>query len=634
MTRHEFRELASPDTAREILAELDVDTDIEEVSLGQASGRRLATRIDADIDVPGFDRAAMDGYAVRAADTFGASEAKPTRLAVVDSMAAGESPTIEIDREAAVQVATGATLPPGTNAVVPVERTTSLDGEVAIATPVAPGDHVQYRGADIAAGDRALSPGTRLGARHVALLSAIGREFVPVRGRPRVAVLSTGGELVDPGEPLDPAAGEIYDVNGVAISAAIEAAGGVPKRLHTAPDDPAELRETLSAAAASADLLVTSGSTSAGSVDVLPDVIEEHGELLLHGVAMKPGRPLLVGRAFDTPLVGLPGYPVSAMAVFRTFVAPIIRKTAHVDEPDRATVSARLGSRIRYDGGRMRLVPVGLVEDGNGSDVAYPLSRGSGATTSLAETDGVVRMSPGTNTLSRGRDVTVERFDASAPIPSPLVVGDPDPLLSGLLDDVEEPRFLRVPVRDIDRWVENGVPDVVVAPRGLSGVSTVAPDPEDTASWETLARFTREWGLVGEASTMEGGRSGVDILDSVEHLASLAGSLGLRHAFDDWVAATMQDGNDAITQDGLPGLESAARAVHEGRTRVGLALSTTADRLSLDYLPLGSQELVVAVDSARREKPGVRDFESILADRLGRRLADLPGYAEVESEEP
>jgi len=618
--RREFRSLSPPEEVHEALASLDVGGETAEVPLSAAHDRVLAERIDAPIDVPGFARAAMDGYAVRARETFGAGEATPITFAVRGSVHAGEEPSVSVEAGAAAEVATGAVMPAGADAVVPVERVREGDGEVAVESAVTPGENVMQRGADIASGSRALGPGTRLGPRHVGLLAALGRETVPVLARPAVGVVSTGEELVQPGGQCRAEAGQIYDVNSHSIASAVRAAGGKPAVYEAASDDYDDLRETLSRAAGESALLLTSGSTSAGSADLLYDLLADHGETLVHGVAIKPGRPTLVGRIFETPYVGLPGYPVSALTVFQVFVVPRLRSAAGRPEPAGTSVDATLRTRVRYDGGRLRLLPVGLVEDGDGSLVAYAPAKGSGATTTLAETDGVVRLPPEESLLSAGSDVEVTPFDAADPVPSLLGVGDPDPLVAALLDSVSAPRYLTLGPADARRWFANGIPDVLVTAAGESGDGPSLPRGAPDA--EVLTGWRREWGLV----VPEGNPAGVDGLDALADgdlaLSTLDADLTLREAFDDALDAAGIDVNG--DGEGLPGIESAARSVAAGRADVGLGLRETAETLGLDFIGVGSQPIRLVAAGDRQGKPAVAALAAA-AERTDR-LDGLAGY--------
>jgi molybdenum cofactor synthesis domain-containing protein len=588
MTRREFRDLSPPDEAREALESLDVGGGVESVPLVDAESRTLAERVDATIDVPGFARAAMDGYAVRASDTFGASESDPVPLPVVGTVHAGSEPDCTVGEGEAVQVATGAVMPDGADAVVPVERTVEHENGVDITAAVAPGDSVMFRGADIAAGDRALGPGTHLGPRHIGLLAALGRETAPVRAEPTVGVVSTGEELVQPGSDLDAGAGQIYDVNSHSVAAAVEAAGGEAVRYTPATDDEETLRAALREAAAETDLLLTSGSTSAGEADLLYRLVEEEGEILVHGVALKPGRPMLVGRVFGTPYVGLPGYPVSALSVFRTFVAPRLREASGRPEATTPTVDATLATRVRYEGGRLRLVAVGLITDGDGTLAAYAPAKGSGATTTLAETDGVVRMDPETT----------------------------------LMPDLDATRYLPLGPADARRWLEDSIPDVLVADQSVL---------DDDTDGEALAFWAREWGLVVPEGN-PAGLSGVeDLVEADCHFANLDDSLTLRTALGDRLVTLAIDPADI---DGyhreLPGIESAARSVAAGRADVGLGLRTTADALGLEFVPVGTQRLTLLCNPRRTGKDSIDRLCALLDERLADLLAETPGYEALE----
>ena len=280
----EFRTLADPETVRETIADLDLGGGVEQVDLRDARGRVLAERVDAAIDVPGFDRAAMDGYAVQASDTVGAGEVDPAVLDRAGTVHAGKKPDVTVDPGTCVEISTGAVMPPGADAVVVVERTDEIEADagqdtasddtaIEIRTAVAPSENVMLAGADIAAGARALGPGTRLTPREIGLLSALGVDEVPVRTRPRVGIISTGDELVPPGEPLDSERGEIYDVNTTTIAAGVDAAGGEPVVYPHAGDDFEAMEDLLRQAADECDLVLSSGSTSASAVDVIYRVI-------------------------------------------------------------------------------------------------------------------------------------------------------------------------------------------------------------------------------------------------------------------------------------------------------------------------------------------------------------------------
>ncbi|WP_226039442.1 molybdopterin biosynthesis protein [Natrinema sp. DC36] len=633
MNRKEFRDLASPDEAREAIDSLSLEGGIERVPLEEARGRVLVARLDAELDVPGFDRASLDGYALRARDTFGADEADPARLELVGEVHAGAEPDVVLEEGQAVEISTGAVMPDGADAMVPVERTDRVEprstkrasgatasaesggANVLIRTSVAPGDNVMFAGADIAAGERALGPGTAITPRDIGLLSALGIDEVPVRAKPRVGIVSTGDELVRPGEELHSERGEIYDVNSYTIAAGVEDAGGEAVLYPHAGDEQDEMEEILRTAADECDLVLSSGSTSASAVDVIYRVIEEQGELLLHGVSIKPGKPMLIGRLDDSAYVGLPGYPVSAMMVFRTFVAPAIRQAAGVPEPASATVSGRLARQERYEEGRHRLMPVGLVTDGAGETLVYPVDKGSGATTSLADADGVVEVGPETDYLEAGEPVTVTLFSPEVRPPTLFGVGEGDPTVARLLDGLENPRYLSVGTRPGLRQLREGVPDVAVA---------AGPLEYDIESTE-LGRWEREWGLIvrtGNPDEIEGLE---DLVDRDLRFVNRTTDSGLRSSLGSTVADLAEERGvdrheivDAIDgfDLGVRAHESPARKVIAGDADAGLGLRETADRLDLGFVPLGEQPVRVLANPDRTEKEGVRELERVLADVL------------------
>ncbi|QCJ46270.1 molybdopterin biosynthesis protein [Haloprofundus sp. MHR1] len=623
--RKEFRDLAEPEEAHAAIASLDLEPEPESVPLAEARGRVLAERVDAELDVPGFDRASMDGYAVRAKDTFGADEADPATLELVGEVHAGAEPDVTVEPGTCAEISTGAVMPPGADAVVIVERTEERgENEIEIRTAVAPGDSVMFAGADIAAGARALGPGTLLTPREIGLLSALGRDEVPVRGRPRVGIVSTGDELVRPGETLQSARGQIYDVNSYTIAAGVEEAGGEAVLYPHAGDDYDEMERLLLRASEECDLVLSSGSTSASAVDVIYRVIEDRGELLLHGVAVKPGKPMLVGRLDDSAYVGLPGYPVSALTIFRTFVAPAVRRAAGVPEPQTATVSGKMAVRERYGEGRMRLMPVGLLEDEAGETLVYPVDKGSGATTSLVEADGIVEVHPDTEYLGEGEAVDVMLFSPDVRPPSLLGVGEDDPLLNRLLDRLGAPRYLPVGSREGLRRLRDGVPDVAVV---------AGPDDRDVDSVD-LGGWRREWGLVvpdGNPANIAGVSSLVD--DDLRFVNRDSNS-GLRASLGDQVADLADERGvsrrDLVSEiDGfdrsVKASESPARRVLAGDADAGVGLRTTADRLGLGFVSLGWQDVRVRANPERTGKPSVDAFRAVL-DEADDRTDALSGY--------
>ncbi len=633
MSRKAFRTLADPDEVSETIASLSLAAGTEHVNLDSAHGRTLAERITADIDVPGFDRASMDGYAVRARDTIEASEVDPATLALVGTVHAGEQPDLTVDPGTCVEISTGAVLPEGSDAVVVVERTDEIeaDGErrIECRTTVTPSENVMLAGADVAAGMRALGAGTRLTPREIGLLSAIGCESVPVVETPTVGIISTGQELVRPGDELDSQRGEIYDVNSYTIAAGVEAAGGEPVVYPHAGDDFDEMERLLRKAADECELVVSSGSTSASAVDVIYRVIEDRGELLVHGVAVKPGKPMLVGRldrsdGGHSAYIGLPGYPVSALTIFRIFVAPAIRQAAGRPEPATASLRGEMATEARSEEGRLRLLSVGVVADSAGRKLVYPVDKGSGATMTLAEADGVVRISPNTDYLEAGEQVTVELFSPTVRPPELLGIGEDDPALSVLLDNVGSTRYLPLGSREGLRRLRNGLPDFAV----VAGTADRSDNAVSVGGWH------REWGLIVPDGNPAGIETLGELADSDLRFVNRETTSGLRSSLSNALASLAEDrgvsrhslvesikGFDSTVK----AFESPARRVIEQRADVGLGLKTTADKHGLGFVSLGDQRVELLVNPDRREKPAVEQLETTIGT-LAEHCTSLSGY--------
>ena len=399
VVRKEFRKLVTMDEARRIIQRFDIHPNIIERDIENASGCALAEDVVSGVDVPPFNRASMDGYAVRASDTYSAREDRPVRLKLVGSIPAGINPDFHINRGEAAEIATGAVMPAGADAVVMVEYT-DIDVDLYVRRPVSINENIMPAGADIMVGERALKKGTLLTARELGVLAAIGKKKIPVCGL-NVGIISTGNELAEPGCELH--AGEIYDINSFSLSCSVKECGGTPVRYGTVRDDESGIRKALMEASQNCDIILTSGSTSAGSGDIMYRIIEENGTVLAHGIDIKPGKPAIIGEIFGKPIFGLPGYPASSLIIFNEFVAPLLRKIIG-KKGGRVQTKATLAARIRSEG-RTQLLPVGIVRG-----MAYPIEKGSGAITTLSEADGFIDIPAGVEMLEMGEAVDVTLF--------------------------------------------------------------------------------------------------------------------------------------------------------------------------------------------------------------------------------
>jgi molybdopterin molybdotransferase len=359
-------------------------TAVEGVALDQALGRVPAAAIVAPEPLPGFARATVDGYAVRAADTYGASEGLPSYLDVRGAVAMGHAPDAEVTPGGAVAIPTGGALPPGADAVVMVEHTQeAMAGTIEVVRPVAPGDGLVRADEDVAAGATLAEPGRPLRAPDLALLAAAGVTTIDAHARPRVAILSTGDEVVDPATPTL-AAGQVRDAITVALAALVREAGGDPDPRGIVPDDRDALAGALVTALGASDIVVVSAGSSVGMRDQTADVVAGLGEIFCHGLALRPGKPTLLADCGGVPLVGLPGNPRSALVVFRLIGMPLVRLVGGVTTvPPEPVVSARLARDLPSAAGRLDVVQV-TVSDG----VATPLFGPSAVLSGLRAADG------------------------------------------------------------------------------------------------------------------------------------------------------------------------------------------------------------------------------------------------------
>ena len=400
-----FTSTISIDEARaRLAAAVRPITRTEFVPLSEAAGRVAARDVAAAIFVPPFARAQMDGYAVVAADTARASAASPVRLEIVERIYTGTAPSTRLAAGQCAEIATGAPLPEGADAVVMAEET-EPDGENAarIRMTVTAGQNVGRQGADLSPGDVVVRAGEVLNPSRIGALAAVGADTIEVYARPRVAVMSTGNEIVPPGQAL--AASQIYDVNRFTLCAVVAAHGGSPEPHDAAPDDLNELQDAFDRCK-DADIIVLSGGSSVGERDLIVDLVRQRdGQMIFHGIAVKPGKPTAFARFGDAAFFGMPGNPTSCLSNAYILLVPFLRATARLPLETPRTVSARLGKRIVSQAGRHQFYTV-RVENG----VALPAFKGSGDITSMSRADGYIEIPADQAVVEEGAVLTVTLF--------------------------------------------------------------------------------------------------------------------------------------------------------------------------------------------------------------------------------
>lgn len=403
MTMRPFTSTISIDEAKAIIAAGVSPIDrTERVRIEEARGRVLAADVVAAADVPPFDRASMDGYAVVAADTAEARRERPTRARLAGRIYTGDMPTSAITPGHCLEIATGAPMPAGADAVIMVEETAVDGDEITFFASVRAGQNIGRRGADIATGQVVVGGGTVLNPSRIGAIAAIGLDEAEVWARPRVAVLSTGNEIARQGDPLQP--GQIYDINRFTVSAVVADHGGIAVAVETARDTLPALHAALDECLRH-DLVVFSGGSSVGERDLILDVVRARGEIAFHGIAVKPGKPTLFGHVEGTPVFGMPGYPTSCLSNAYILLVPALRRMARLPLTAPQTVALPLAARVASVPGRHQFYSV-RIEDGR----AVPAFKASGDITSMSRSDGYIEIAAEVTEVAEGTEVVVTLF--------------------------------------------------------------------------------------------------------------------------------------------------------------------------------------------------------------------------------
>ncbi|MCX8196254.1 MAG: molybdopterin biosynthesis protein [Acidilobaceae archaeon] len=610
---------------------------VERVDIEEAYGRVLAEDVYAGIDVPHFDRSTVDGYAVRAEDTFGASELSPVELRVIGSVAPGRRPEISVGRREAAEISTGAFLPAGANAVVMVEHSKRVGERVLLFKAAVPGENVLSVGGDISAGELVLRRCTKLGERELGVLAALGYREVPVFRRPRVSVISTGDELVPPGEPLS--VGKIYDINSYTVYSSLLKLGAEPRHLGIVRDSFEEMKRTVEEAEAASDVVIVSGGTSAGPTDMIYKVFSEMGPpgVIVHGLKVKPGKPTVIAISRGGKLlVGLPGYPSSALMIFNLVVKPLINRMLCLDEGEQR-IRARLAVRAEGARGRRGLYPVSLIDMGD-RIVAYPLSAESGAIKVLAQADGFIQVPETAEYLQEGEEVEVTLFSYQYMPAELYVVGSHDVALDRLIS------LSGLRAKTINVGSLEGMRSALRGEADVAGMHIV---DEETGEYNVpvlekygargvvLVRgYLREQGLVVQRGNPAGVRGIEDLLrlrlvnrnkgsgtrfllDA--KLRELAKERGV--SFEDLVSSIEGYSYEVRTHTAV------AAAVAQGKADAGIAIRAAAIAYGLDFVSLGWERFDLVIPKQKLGREPVKRLLALLRSEVFRReLERLGGY--------
>lgn len=601
-------------------------------ALADALGCALIEDVVAPIDVPPFDRSNVDGFAVRSADLASAAEASPVRLMLNDEViACGTAPTRPVLSGSATSIATGGPVPRGADAIVMVEHTQPAGSSaIEIRRAASPGQYVSYAGSDIARGEALLRAGTVIGSREIGMLAACGIAQVTVARRTRVAVLSTGDELVKPGAALRPAA--IYDTNGAIVTAAIAENGGDAMFLGAVADDEDALEAAMRAALAISDVLVLSGGTSKGAGDVSHRIIGRLGKpgIIAHGVALKPGKPLCLAVCDGKPVVILPGFPTSAMFTFHDMIVPVLRRMAGLPPRPDAKVTARVPVRIVSEIGRTEFVMVSLVAGSDGL-IAYPSGKGSGAITSFAQADGFLKIDALADQMPAGTQAEVTLFTPHVRVPDLVIVGSHCTGLDLVTAPLARAGFS---VRSIAVGSLGGL---AAAKRGECDFAPIHLFDEKSETYNTPY-------LVEGLELVPGWRrmQGIVFRQGDTRFEGLTAEAAVRSALADPACIMVNRNQGAGTRiliDRLLGdirpdgywnqprsHNAVAAAVAQHRADWGMTIAPVAHASNLGFIPLAEEHYDFALVSSRKQRPAVQAFLDALGSDESRAALSSAGF--------
>ncbi len=605
---------------------------IENIPLDAALGRVLAAHVVSPVDVPSFDRSNVDGFAVVAEDTFGASEEVP-RSVILDEeeIHTGIIPATVIQPGHAVLIATGGMVPRGADAVVMVEHAEARGQasrpsgtptrELRIARAVTAGSGVSFAGTDITAGETVLRRGRVLTSRDTGVLAAIGVAHVNVWRKPVVAILSTGDEIIAPGEPMQPA--KVYDSNAQVLADAVRELGGEPRRMGITHDDPALLRERLHQALEFADIVLLSGGTSKGGGDVSYRVVAELNDpgIVAHGVALKPGKPICLAATGRRAVVVLPGFPTSAIFTFHEFVAPVIRLLAGRGAEERTVIQAKLAVKVNSEIGRTEYLLVGLVEaadkDAETSLAAYPMGQGSGSVTTFSRADGFATIGRHEEIVPAGTIVTVQLLGRELQLADLVVIGSHCIGLDYLLGELQR----------------QGVRSKFLAVGSTAGLDAAKRGECDVAGVHLLDPKINEYNRPCLTSALQlvpgyGRLEGIVFRPGDARFEGLTAQEAIARAMADpacvMVNRNQGSGTRALIDRLLGGARprgyavqprnhnAVAAAVAQGRADWGMTLDIIARGAGLGFLPVQSEQYDFIVPRSRAERPGVIAFKALL----------------------
>ena len=625
------------------------------VAIGGAVGRILAVDVVARTNVPFFDRSNFDGFAVRSADVAGSSENEPIHLELADGqIPAGIEPEQALDQGQAIAISTGGMVPRGADAICLLEHTGVLDQggrkKLKVSHPVHAGSGISFTGTDIAMGEVVLRSGQPLSSRETGVLAAIGEADVEVFARPRVAVISTGNEIIPPGSEIRP--GLVFDSNARMIADAVRELGAIPLEMGIAVDDLSTLEQKVAEAIAEADVILLSGGTSKGEGDLSYQVVSRLRDpgIIAHGVALKPGKPICLAATAGKPLVVLPGFPTSAIFTFHEFVAPVIRRLAGAfHEQALSRCEAELASRVNSEIGRTEFLLVGLMEKRDEDDPtavdsssavpllrAYPMGKGSGSVTTFSRADGFITIDRHTEILEKGTPVQVQKIGLETAPADLVVMGSHCAGLDRLLQLCQK-QGVRVKLFSIGSL--GGLQAVRRGDCDLAGVHLFDPQTNSynrafaDRHVEIVDGYRRRQGVVYRKDDPR--LQAFVRLSPINAITSICAHPGMMMINRNQGSGTRVLMDRLLTDSGFDGRpngyeiqpsnhHAVCSAIGQHRADWGLAIEAVAEQHGLGFLPVEWEHFDFAIPRSRLELEPVQIFLSILrAPETGSLLEEI-----------
>ena len=585
---HIFHSLIDTENAKRLASEnIVLSLPPERISLDESLGRVLASGIISPINSPPFNRSVKDGFAVRSEDLEDTSESSPSELKVSGRILMGSPPAAKVEPGTCVYIPTGAVMPEGADAVVMVEYTHEDEGTLRVYRPVRKGENIALAGSDVPEGELIVRKGARIGPRELAVISTLGISEVEVIRKMKIGIVSTGDELIQPGEALEK--GRIYESNGRAIKSIIESEGpAFDITLYgTLPDREDLIRSSLNSYSEENDILIVSGSTSAGEKDMVYRILGEYDPgIVFHGIKIKPGKPTLLSRKGDKIIIGLPGFPVSAMMTFLTIFFPQILREAGLRSEDRY-IEGELAGKFSLDLGKLNLIPVSVVR--RDRVIAFPIHGGSGSISRLLRADGYISVEGDTRTVEEGESVKIVLFGRSVEDSQYVVTGENDESLDRLAAD-NRLKVIKTGHHVALNSVLKGYADAAGIIMGSEAADLPVYAPDESGSglagiWKTK----KDIGIVSREPVSEGASKLKSLIDRGSAIAIPGRGEGAYQMLDGLAESS------GISQDEFYGLtaevgnfNSVSYAVAEGYYVAGISNYETAEKYKLNFSPLGT----------------------------------------------